>query len=196
MTSWAHPSTDTPNPAPWNSKHALNALGRETRDRWRQAFTVTCEAHAVPENIIDECHDTQRRENSSFEWLQQPMNRQRPPQNVQQLLQGNLFPQTLRLHNPNDARDGSIHRCLQEERTPSYLRVVLKPNKRHHGSERARPNSTSCSPPPPSRSLCEVTKCASPDWVMIDFFEGFLAGRTLFYSPKTLCCVQSLCGSS
>jgi hypothetical protein len=138
MTSWACPSTDIPGPVPWNTKCALDVFKKETCDRWRQGFTVMCEAHTTPENIIDECYDVSRR-GSSFEWLHQPMNRQRPPQNVQQLLQGNLFPQTLRLPDPNDSYNGSIRRHLTDERTLSYLRVVLKPNKRYHGSDYTRP---------------------------------------------------------
>jgi hypothetical protein len=105
MTAWACPSTETSVPHPWKSQHGRQEFGNTTCELWEQACTVMCEAHTRPENVINECYDL-RSGGSAFEWLHQPTNRQRPPQNVQQLRISELFPQTLRLPDPKDAHVG------------------------------------------------------------------------------------------
>ena len=134
MTNWAYPSTDMPHPHPWDSRHAKEEFGDPKCDLWRKAHTVMCEAHSRPENVINECYNRQTK-TSVFEWLHEPANRQRPPQSISQLLNSGLFPQTLRLPDPNDAFNRTITGYLNDLNTLSYLRVVLKPGRKYHGSE-------------------------------------------------------------
>jgi hypothetical protein len=68
------------------------------------------------------------------------MNRQPPPQTVSQLREWNLFPQTLRLPDPQDAHNRHIRMYIQDIITLSYLRVIVKPHKRYHGSDFQRPH--------------------------------------------------------
>ena len=139
MNTWAYPSIELPFPHPWKSEAGLQKFGRPICDLWAQAYTVMCEAHTRPENVIDECFEPASGR-STFQWLHQPMNRQPPPQIVSQLREWNLFPQTLRLPDPQDAYNRHIKTYIQNSITLSYLRVIVKPHKKYHGSDFQRPH--------------------------------------------------------
>jgi len=134
MNEWAYPSTELSIPHPWNSSKGREQFGDAKCDLWKQAYTVMCEAHSLPENVINEHYDRQQR-TSVFDWLHQPTNRQRPPQTVQQLLSAGLFPQTLRLLDPLDAFTPAIRDFIVNTNSHTYLRVVVKPGKRYHGTD-------------------------------------------------------------
>ena len=134
---WAYPNLQLQEPHPWSTDIAKRDFPEKLLDTWARAFSLMCESHTRPENIVDETPGHTPR-TSSYEWLSQSQNRQKPPQTLSELTHLGLIPLTLRLPDPVDTINRSAADYIQDRETLSYLRVVLKPNKRYAGSEYAR----------------------------------------------------------
>ena len=137
IEQWAYPNLQLQEPHPWSTDRAKRDFNEKLLDTWARAFSLMCESHTRPENIVDEIPGPTPR-TSSYEWLSQSQNRQKPPQTLLELTHQGLIPRTLRLPDPVDTISRRAADYIQERGTLSYLRVVLKPNKKYAGSEYAR----------------------------------------------------------
>ena len=134
---WAYPDLRLQEPHPWSTPRAKDEFDEKILDIWARSFSLMCEAHTRPETIVDEIPGRDQY-TSTYEWLSQPQNRQRPPQILSQLRSSGLFSQTLRLPDPMDSFNDRVAEYIMDRNTLSYLRVILKPNKKYAGSEYTR----------------------------------------------------------